>query len=268
MHLEYLDDAGFDIVPLSDLVKLLRAGEPLPDKTAAITFDDGYISIYETAWPMLKEKGWPFTVFINTEPHDQGRSLFMSWEQLREIRSGGTTIANHGVTHPYLLRRQPGQDEATGKVAICAENHGYAVEAQSLREAGEPVAITHVNLNDGTVEGLAHAGLFRKAALRRAFKVATTPPGGPVYLALSSGALEAKNLTIAGPVVGVEQLVAGRPQQRVGTALSQGVVRRCRVRPCGQADAHGAGQPCLDLVRWGGLVIRAIVDRRQGLTVA
>jgi carbamoyl-phosphate synthase small subunit len=42
-------------------------------------------------------------------------------------------------------------------VAICAENHGYAVEAESLRVAGEPVEITHVNLNDETVEGLAHA---------------------------------------------------------------------------------------------------------------
>ena len=46
---------------------------------------------------------------------------------------------------------------ATRKVAICAENHGFAVDAESLRAAGEPVEITHVNLNDGTVEGLAHA---------------------------------------------------------------------------------------------------------------
>ena len=51
---------------------------------------------------------------------------------------------------------QPGQDLSTKKVAICAENHGYAVDADSLRSAGEPVEITHVNLNDGTVEGLAH----------------------------------------------------------------------------------------------------------------
>jgi carbamoyl-phosphate synthase small subunit len=44
-------------------------------------------------------------------------------------------------------------------VAICAENHGYAVDAESLRGAGEPVEITHINLNDGTVEGLAHKTL-------------------------------------------------------------------------------------------------------------
>ncbi|CAG0997259.1 carbamoyl-phosphate synthase small subunit [Myxococcaceae bacterium] len=52
---------------------------------------------------------------------------------------------------------QPGQDLFTGKVSICAENHGYAVDPESLRAAGEPVEITHQNLNDGTVEGLAHS---------------------------------------------------------------------------------------------------------------
>jgi carbamoyl-phosphate synthase small subunit len=73
--------------------------------------------------------------------------------QILGLALGGRTLklkfGHHGGN-------QPGQDLATGKVAICAENHGYAVDADSLREAGEPVEITHVNLNDGTVEGLAH----------------------------------------------------------------------------------------------------------------
>ncbi len=66
---------------------------------------------------------------------------------------GGTTtklkFGHHGGN-------QPGKDLHTGRVAICAENHGYAVDADSLRDAGEPVEITHVNLNDQTIEGLAH----------------------------------------------------------------------------------------------------------------
>jgi carbamoyl-phosphate synthase small subunit len=74
--------------------------------------------------------------------------------QILGLALGGTTrklkFGHHGGN-------QPGQDLATKKVAICAENHGYAVDADSLRAAGEPVEITHVNLNDGTVEGLAHA---------------------------------------------------------------------------------------------------------------
>ena len=66
---------------------------------------------------------------------------------------GGTT---HKLKFGHHGGNQPGKDLATGKVAICAENHGYAVDAESLRAAGEPVQITHINLNDGTVEGLAH----------------------------------------------------------------------------------------------------------------
>jgi carbamoyl-phosphate synthase small subunit len=73
--------------------------------------------------------------------------------QILALALGGRTkklkFGHHGGN-------QPGQDLATRKVAICAENHGYAVDADSLRSAGEPVEITHVNLNDGTLEGLAH----------------------------------------------------------------------------------------------------------------
>jgi len=73
--------------------------------------------------------------------------------QILALALGGKTkklkFGHHGGN-------QPGQDLATRKVAICAENHGYAVDADSLRAAGEPVEVTHVNLNDGTVEGLAH----------------------------------------------------------------------------------------------------------------
>jgi carbamoyl-phosphate synthase small subunit len=45
---------------------------------------------------------------------------------------------------------------ATGRVYITAQNHGYAVEAASLKNGLE---VTHINLNDGTVEGLRHKEL-------------------------------------------------------------------------------------------------------------
>jgi biofilm PGA synthesis lipoprotein PgaB len=121
MHLDYLEGAGFEVVPLQALVDRLRKNQPLPDRAAAITFDDGYLSIYEKAWPLLKTRGWPFTIFINTEPHDQRRPLFMSWDQLRELHEAGATVANHTVSHPYLLRRQPGQDEAQWNAWIRSE---------------------------------------------------------------------------------------------------------------------------------------------------
>jgi len=89
--------------------------------------------------------------------------------QILGLALGGTTrklkFGHHGGN-------QPGQDLATRKVAICAENHGYAVEAESLRRAGEPVEVTHVNLNDDTVEGLAHT-------VRPLFSVQYHPEASP-----------------------------------------------------------------------------------------
>jgi carbamoyl-phosphate synthase small subunit len=93
---------------------------------------------------------------IVRELADHGLPIFgiCLGHQILGLALGGTTrklkFGHHGGN-------QPGQDLATGRVAICAENHGYAVEADSLTAAGEPVEVTHKNLNDGTVEGLAHA---------------------------------------------------------------------------------------------------------------
>jgi len=51
---------------------------------------------------------------------------------------------------------QPVKDLKTGKVAITSQNHGFAVDAESLPDE---VEVTHINLNDGTVEGMRHREL-------------------------------------------------------------------------------------------------------------
>ena len=51
---------------------------------------------------------------------------------------------------------QPVKDLQTGKVTITSQNHGFAVDAESLPPE---VEVTHINLNDGTVEGMRHRDL-------------------------------------------------------------------------------------------------------------
>ncbi len=73
--------------------------------------------------------------------------------QILCLALGGRTYklkyGHHGGNHPV-------RDEVTTKVEITAQNHGFAVEMASF---GGAVECTHVNLNDGTVEGMAHKEL-------------------------------------------------------------------------------------------------------------
>ncbi len=112
-QLEHLRQGGFHVIALPELVQALQERRELPDKTIAITFDDGYISIYDTAFPMLQEFGFPFTVFINTQPHNDEMRGYMSWEQIREMSDAGVTIANHMENHPHMVDALDGEDEAT-----------------------------------------------------------------------------------------------------------------------------------------------------------
>ncbi len=59
-------------------------------------------------------------------------------------------FGHHGANHPI-------KNVLTGKVEITSQNHGFAVEEKSLQAAGGEV--THLNLNDGAVEGLRHKSL-------------------------------------------------------------------------------------------------------------
>ena len=111
-HLEYLRDNDYTVVALDRMVEDLRAGRELPNKAVALTFDDGYISIYDTAFPMLQEFGMPFTLFLSTDPTNQNQPNYVTWSQVEEMAAAGVIIANHMVYHPYMLDREPGESES------------------------------------------------------------------------------------------------------------------------------------------------------------
>src|SRR5690606_39396213 len=52
-QMEYLRDDGYHVMGLPQLLEAMRQRQSVPDKTVAITFDDGYISIYDTAFPKI-----------------------------------------------------------------------------------------------------------------------------------------------------------------------------------------------------------------------
>ncbi len=98
-HIEELRSARYNVMALSDIVEAFAQRRRLPENTIAITIDDAYISTYTEALPRFRNAALPFTVFVSTEPVDQGVAGYMSWQQLRELADSGATIANHTASH-------------------------------------------------------------------------------------------------------------------------------------------------------------------------
>lgn len=104
-HLQYLSDNDYRVIPLHQLVDALQNQTTIPNNSVVITFDDGYNSVYDIAFPLLKKHSFPFTVFVNAKPIEQGLSQFVSWDELREMQQHGASIANHSFSHPHLIRK-------------------------------------------------------------------------------------------------------------------------------------------------------------------
>jgi len=65
-QLDYLA-SHYTVLPLSRVERYLREGQRLPPATAAITIDDGYADFHDIAWPILRQRKLPATVFVVTD---------------------------------------------------------------------------------------------------------------------------------------------------------------------------------------------------------
>jgi len=101
-HLEKLSSGNYSVWPLAKIVDHLQKDMPLPDRTVAITIDDAYLSVFTEAWPRLKAKGFPFTVFVATDPIDRKHRGYMSWDQLRQLQADGVGIGSQTASHPHM----------------------------------------------------------------------------------------------------------------------------------------------------------------------
>lgn len=102
MQMNYLKDHGYHPITMQELYDYVTKGAPLPEKPVCITFDDGYLDSYTIVYPLMKEYGFPWTLFVITDdvgkPHNR-----MTWAQLKEMADSHTvTISNHTLSHPKL----------------------------------------------------------------------------------------------------------------------------------------------------------------------
>lgn len=112
-HLDGLAAAACTVLPLCAVAEAYREGARMPPRAVVITFDDGFADFALHAWPALRARGWPATVFLPTGKiggHEdwEGRAptprRLLDWAQVADLAGQGVDFAAHSVSHPDLTR--------------------------------------------------------------------------------------------------------------------------------------------------------------------
>ena len=106
-QMQELKNKNITVIPMQDFLAWRRGEKAIPPKSAIITFDDGWKSQYDVAWPILKKFNYPVTLFIYTEgirPGHFSGGESMTWDMLAEMRDAGVDIQGHSATHSDLRK--------------------------------------------------------------------------------------------------------------------------------------------------------------------
>lgn len=103
-QMQAIKDSQIPVITLNDVLAWKRGEKNVPQESIVITFDDGWEGVYTYAYPVLKEFGFPFTVFFYKKyVNIGGRS--MSWDQIKEMMQHGCEIGSHSVSHESLKKK-------------------------------------------------------------------------------------------------------------------------------------------------------------------
>lgn len=127
-HLAFLADGGYTPISMSDLADIWEGREPPPPKPIVLTFDDGYRDFYTNAWPLLREYGFPATVYLITSVIDHPE--YLTREMILEMDASGLVdFGSHTTYHPSLpaLADADAEDEIVDSKLVLEELLGHPV---------------------------------------------------------------------------------------------------------------------------------------------
>lgn len=111
-QMRLLKSLGYEARTFGEVAQAWRDGKTLPARTCVITFDDAYCSVWENAYPILKECGMVGTLFVISQCigktnlwehlHEKRVLPIMGVDSLLALHKEGWEIAGHTRTHPHL----------------------------------------------------------------------------------------------------------------------------------------------------------------------
>lgn len=111
-QIEELKQKGFEVWRLSDIMRAIQTRTKMPSKLAAISFDGGYKSVIEVAFPILENHNFPFTVFVSRDFADYESSmknpLYMDLDDLKKLEDSKLVeFGNNSLGFTSLAKKNP-----------------------------------------------------------------------------------------------------------------------------------------------------------------
>ena len=103
-QMDYLKKNDYRVITVAQLLECIE-NNFFPDKPVVITIDDGYKSVYTLAFPILKEYGFPATLFLYTDFLNNGSNQ-LSWLEIKEMVATGMEVGSHTISHTNLLNQR------------------------------------------------------------------------------------------------------------------------------------------------------------------
>ena len=170
----YLAKNGYHVIPMARIDEFLAGRAPLPKKSVIVTIDDGYRSTFDIAFPILKQHGFPATIFLYSDFVGAGDAL--TWAQMKEMAASGLVdIQPHSKTHANLTLRLPDETEAHYRDRVRREvDTPIALIKERLALSSVAFAYPYGDVNEIVVDLLARDG---------AQMGVTVTPGGNAFFA-------------------------------------------------------------------------------------
>jgi peptidoglycan/xylan/chitin deacetylase (PgdA/CDA1 family) len=174
-QMRYLKAHGYRVVGLRDLEEFMALGRQLPRRSVVLTFDDGYRSFMQHAYPILKELDFTATLFVYTDYVGAGRNA-LGWDDLARLAREGFDVQGHSKTHTDL-RRRPGEPDADHARRVRAEMETpQRLFEQRLGHPARFLAYPYGAADDEVIRAAREHGYVGAFTVRREGNPAFVPP--------------------------------------------------------------------------------------------
>jgi peptidoglycan/xylan/chitin deacetylase (PgdA/CDA1 family) len=104
-EMKLLHDWGYQTITTELLIKAITEGADLPPRPLLITFDDGHLNNYTTAFPIMQKYG--FTGVLYIVANYLGADQYMNADQIKEMAAAGWEVGSHSISHSDLTSLEP-----------------------------------------------------------------------------------------------------------------------------------------------------------------